>query len=443
MPVVAAIPPPPFQEISLGPLDLRMYGLLIAVGALLAFQLTISRYERFGGDPAIAERASMLALLAGLLGARIGYVLPRLDDFITRPGDILAIWQGGLVFFGGLAGGTLAVVLYLRRKQADLPAFLDAIAPALPLAQAIGRWGNYFNQELYGRPTDVPWALEVEERFRRPGFTESSTFHPTFLYESLWNFGLVVVLLFIDRKGWLKRRGSLLFVYLIGYGIGRGWIEALRIDTVERYAGLSRNNWIAILVVLIGLIGLRWWERRGPAKDEADADEANTDEANTGEANTGEANTDEADTDEADTDAGGDAEDAEQATGTEEPEAEEGSDTEDAPETDAEGAVNEEAAGTDEAEDPAGSEEADTRDAAEHDQADASEHDETDAPEVPEVPDGNIFADLTLESSPAAAPDEQAPDQQAPPKDDRPASDDLADRDGGGSPTTEEERHGS
>jgi prolipoprotein diacylglyceryl transferase len=145
---------------------------------------------------------------------------------------------------------------------------LTAVAPALPLAQAIGRWGNYFNQELYGRPTDVPWALEVEERFRRPGYEAFSTFHPTFLYESLWNLSLVGVLLWIDRRATLKR-GSLIFVYLIGYGVGRGWIEALRIDTVERYLGLSRNNWIALLIIVVGAVGLWWWERRPEPVDEA------------------------------------------------------------------------------------------------------------------------------------------------------------------------------
>ena len=270
--MLAAIPPPPFSGFELGPLNLRMYGLVIAVGALLAIMLLVRRYEDRGGDPSIAEQAGLLALAGGFLGARIGYVIPRfLHDgahgsaFIDRPLDIFAIWQGGLAFFGGLVGGALAVILYVRWRRADLPTLADALAPALPLAQAIGRWGNYFNQELFGRPTDLPWALRVDpipsrtaERF--PGAT---TFHPTFLYESLWNLALVGVIVLIDRKRWLKRRGSLIFVYLIGYGIGRGWIEALRVDTVERYFGLSRNNWIAILVVVVGVAGMLWWERRG------------------------------------------------------------------------------------------------------------------------------------------------------------------------------------
>ena len=269
---LAAIPSPPRPGIELGPLDLRMYGVLIAVGAFLALQMMVKRYASYGGDADLAEKAGLLALLGGFLGARIGYIIPRFlyagshgAPYLERPGDILAIWQGGLAFFGGLVGGTLAVVLYVRAKDGDLPAIMDAVAPALPLAQAIGRWGNYFNQELFGRPTDLPWALSVSDRVaERAGYPPGTTFHPTFLYESLWNAGLVLVILAIDRSGRLTRRGSLLFVYLIGYGIGRGWIEALRIDTVQRYFGLSRNNWIAIAVVLIGVVGLRWWEAHGP-----------------------------------------------------------------------------------------------------------------------------------------------------------------------------------
>ena len=271
---IAAIPPPPITGFEIGPFDLRLYGLLIAVGALLALQMTVRRYHRFGGASEIAEKAGLAALGGGFLGARIGYVIPRflgdgegdVTPFIERPWEILAIWQGGLAFFGGLVGGTLAAALYLRLRNGSYAAMADAAAPALPLAQAIGRWGNYFNQELFGRPTSVPWALQVEaDPAARAGFPTERFFHPTFLYESLWNAGLVVVILLIDRAGWLRRRGSLIFVYLIGYGVGRGWIEALRVDTVERYFGLSRNNWVAIAVVVIGVVGLLWWERRGTA----------------------------------------------------------------------------------------------------------------------------------------------------------------------------------
>ncbi len=268
LPPFAAIPPPPISGISLGPLDLRLYGALIAFGAYLALQWTVRRYDAMGGDPALAERAALGAIVFGFLGARIGYVIPRFDRFIDRPLEILAIWQGGLALFGGLTAGTLAVILITRRGGGDVARMADAVAPGLPLAQAIGRWGNYFNQELYGRPTDLPWALEVEPRFRRPVVAGSETFHPTFLYESLWNAVLVLVLVRLDRRRTLPR-GALILVYAVGYGLGRFLVELLRIDTVERYAGLSRNNWLALLLILIGVAGLLRMRAR-PAADEAE-----------------------------------------------------------------------------------------------------------------------------------------------------------------------------
>jgi prolipoprotein diacylglyceryl transferase len=273
--LLATIPPPPVSGLQLGPLDLRLYGVLIALGAYLALRLAVSRYERLGGDPELAERACLVALGTGFVGARLGYVIPRIDRFADDPLSILYIWEGGIVLFGGLLVGTLVTIWYVRSRGGDLPAMMDAIAPALPLAQAIGRWGNYFNQELYGRPTDLPWALEVEPPFRRPGFEDEATFHPTFLYESLWNLVLVAVLLRIDRTGRL-RRGALFLVYLIGYGVGRAWIEALRVDTDERYLGLSRNNWIALAVVIGATAALVWWQRR-TVTPEADPATAATD----------------------------------------------------------------------------------------------------------------------------------------------------------------------
>jgi len=299
LPLFAAIPSPPRSGIEIGPLDLRMYGVLIAIGAYLALQLAIKRYEGFGGDPETAEKAGLIGLLGGFLGARIGYIIPRFlqagghgEAYIDRPGDILAIWQGGLALFGGLIGGALVVMLYLRVKDASIPMMADAMVPTIPLAQAIGRWGNYFNHELFGRPTDLPWALSVRDSAAvRAGHPAGTTFHPTFLYESLWNLGLFGALLWIERRGWFKRRGSMLFAYLVGYGVGRAWVEFLRIDTTARYPeawgltdwGLSRNNWIAIAAIILGVTGLLWWERRGSA-DELEASEPDRTDDQEGEA---------------------------------------------------------------------------------------------------------------------------------------------------------------
>jgi prolipoprotein diacylglyceryl transferase len=287
--VLANIPAPPMNGVELGPLDIRFYGVLIALGAYLGLRLLVSRYEEAGGDPELAERTALLAIGAGLLGSRIGYVIPRTEYFFANPQEILAIWQGGLAFFGGVFLAAALCLWYVRSRGGDVPAMLDAAAPALPLAQAIGRWGNYFNQELYGRPTDLPWALRVDPERRVAGFQDATTFHPTFLYESLWNLSLVALLLWADRRRvdgqrWL-RRGSLGFLYLIGYGVGRFWTELLRIDTAERYFGMSRNNWVALAVILIGIVGLLWWERRGAPTDEASPTDAAspTDEASSGD----------------------------------------------------------------------------------------------------------------------------------------------------------------
>jgi prolipoprotein diacylglyceryl transferase len=270
---LAAIPAPPVSGFSLGPLDVNLYGVLVAFGAFLALQWTVKRYDAMGGDAAIAERAALGAILFGFLGARIGYVIPRFDRFIDRPLEILAIWQGGLALFGGLTAGTIAVIVITRRSGGDVARMADAVAPGLPLAQAIGRWGNYFNQELYGRPTDLPWALEVEPRFRRPVVAAFETFHPTFLYESLWNLALVGILLRIDRRRSVPR-GALILVYAVGYGIGRFLIELLRIDTVERYAGLSRNNWLALLLIIIGVAGLLRLRSTAPTESEESGEDS-------------------------------------------------------------------------------------------------------------------------------------------------------------------------
>jgi prolipoprotein diacylglyceryl transferase len=266
--VLASIPSPPTNVIEIGPLTVHVYGLAIATGALVAIWILRRRYAGMGGDPDIADRAAVFAAVSAIVGARIGYVLPRLGRYLEDPIQIVAIWRGGLTFFGALVGGLLAAMWYLRRKDQRFADFLHAVAPAVPVAQAIGRLGNYFNQELYGRPTELPWALEIDPPNRVPGYELFETFHPTFLYEMLWNLALAAVLVWLDGRVRL-RRGSLFLLYLIGYGVGRFWIELLRIDVPDRILGLSRNNWNALFIVVIGAIGLWWWESRKPAEPEA------------------------------------------------------------------------------------------------------------------------------------------------------------------------------
>jgi prolipoprotein diacylglyceryl transferase len=261
--IPATIPPPPGQQIDIGPLSIHYYGVLIGIGALLAIALGRRRYAALGGDPDLIDRVGVIAVLAGLLGARAAYVSTHFSAFIERPWAVLFLWEGGLAFFGGLTLGVAVGLWYARRLGMPLAATLDAIMPGIPLGQAIGRWGNYFNQELYGTPTSVPWALEVELERRLPQYREFATFHPTFLYESLLNLCLVGVLLWMGRNTRL-RQGSIVWGYLAGYGFIRFWVELIRTDTTFRLLGLSRNNWVALLVFILGLVGLRWWQRRAP-----------------------------------------------------------------------------------------------------------------------------------------------------------------------------------
>jgi prolipoprotein diacylglyceryl transferase len=279
----ASIPSPSANTFSIGPLEVHFYGLLIASGAMLAAVMTRRRYEARGGSLEVADGVAFWALVFGFLGARLAYVSTHLDRFDGRPWAILFIWEGGLALFGGLTGGALAALWYLRRHQGDIGAYADAVAPALPLAQAVGRWGNYFNQELYGTPSDLPWAVEIDPQHRVSPYQEFATFHPTFLYESIYNLGLLALLLYLDRKKVLKRRGSLLFVYGVGYGLARFLLELLRTDTTFRFLGLSRNAYVALSVSVAASVFLYLYERRAPVaaepvEDDPDAPEETDDQ---------------------------------------------------------------------------------------------------------------------------------------------------------------------
>jgi prolipoprotein diacylglyceryl transferase len=265
MSLQASIPSPASNTFTIGPLEVHFYGLFIAVGAMAAVFVARRRYAARGGVVEVADGAAFWALACGFLGARLAYVSTHLDRFDGRLWAILFIWEGGLALFGGLTGGALGALFYLRRHNGDIPAFADAAAPALPLAQAIGRFGNYFNQELYGTPTTLPWALEIDPENRVARYQEFATFHPTFLYESLYNLLLVGVILLIDRKKVLKRKGSLIFVYAVGYGFGRFLLELIRTDTTFRFLGLSRNAYVALAAMIGGAVLLYIYERRTPA----------------------------------------------------------------------------------------------------------------------------------------------------------------------------------
>jgi prolipoprotein diacylglyceryl transferase len=267
---LAFIPAPPTQGFHIGPLFLHLYGLCIALGVLAAFWLANRRWVQKGGKPGELERPGIWAVAAGFLGGRLGYVATHTGDFHGKWWEVLYIWKGGLALYGGLTLGILTGMWAARRYHLPVLRALDAAIPAIPLAQAFGRWGNYFNQELFGTPTTLPWALRVDPEFRPPQYRQFETFHPTFLYESVYNLLVVGILLRVDATRRL-RPGSLSLLYLVLYGAGRFGLELLRTDTTYRLFGLSRNAYVSLAVVIGGSVWLFLRERRRPAAEEAEA----------------------------------------------------------------------------------------------------------------------------------------------------------------------------
>jgi len=239
-----------------------MYGLMIALGVILGLELARRRWAARGGDPDDMYAIAMWAVPAGLIGARLYHVIT--DNELYRGGNwyqAFFIWNGGLGIPGGIIAGVGVGVGVARRRGIRIPTGLDVVAPSLALAQAIGRWGNYFNQELFGRPTTVPWGLEVDPAHRPPGLEQFATFHPTFLYEMVWNLALVCVLVLIDRRRVL-RPGRIFALYVGGYFLGRLWVEALRSDEANKILGLRVNIWTSLIAiagvgVLLAVGGLR------------------------------------------------------------------------------------------------------------------------------------------------------------------------------------------
>jgi len=220
------------------------------------------RYVRFGGDGEFFEKVAIWAVVIGFLGARAGYVTTHSGMFTSRPYAVFFIWEGGLALYGGLLFGALTVIYMVHKRNADLFSFGDAVAIGVPLAQAIGRIGNYFNQELFGTPSDLPWAIIIDPNNRPNGFEQFETFHPTFAYEAIWNaLILVPVILWLEKRGKLAK-GASFGVYVAGYAFIRFWMELLRLDTTYRLFGISRNGWISLLAFAGGLTWIWWTQKR-------------------------------------------------------------------------------------------------------------------------------------------------------------------------------------
>lgn len=252
--ISAFLPSPTLSLISLGPLKIHFYALCILLGIVVALRLTERRWIARGGAPGFVSDIAVVAVPSGIIGGRIYHVVTSPDNYFGSGGhplDIIKIWEGGLGIWGAIAFGALGAWIAFRRKNAGELTFVhfaDAIAPGLLLAQALGRWGNWFNVELFGRPSTMPWALEVPANMRPAGFAEYLTFHPTFLYESLWCAALAAVLIWLDNGRKVTSPGKLFALYIALYCLGRIWIEALRIDQAHYIAGIRLNDWVSALV---------------------------------------------------------------------------------------------------------------------------------------------------------------------------------------------------
>lgn len=271
--ILASIPSPTFSVFEIGPLRIHVYGILMGIAVATAWYLSARRYEKFGGERATGESAGFWAIALGFVGARLAFVLPRLGDYSDDWLGVFRIWEGGIALYGGLLFGTAAALFVVHRRRGSLLMFADAAAVGLPAAQAIGRWGNYFNQELFGTPTALPWGLEIDPENRPAAYPDAETFHPTFLYEMLWNIGLIVLLLWLERRFKL-RRGTSIVIYMLWYSVGRFLLELIRTDSPYRFWGISRNGWVSIVVFLAGW-ALLWWiyHRPLPAEETAVAAE--------------------------------------------------------------------------------------------------------------------------------------------------------------------------
>jgi prolipoprotein diacylglyceryl transferase len=263
-----SIPSPSTGVWEIGPFPLRAYALGIIIGALVAIWMTERRFVARGGAPGVVGDIAIWAIPFGIIGARIYHVVtdPELYFGEGRQAlDVFLIWKGGLGIWGAVAGGALGAYIACRRYRASYAMLADSLAPGLLVAQAIGRLGNYFNQELFGRPTDLPWALEIDPANRPAGFEQFATFHPTFLYELLWNLAAAALLIALDRRyGFTRGRAFALYVML--YTAGRFWIELLRIDTANEIGPFRLNVWTSIVVFAIAAVYF-WRTRRTPQPD--------------------------------------------------------------------------------------------------------------------------------------------------------------------------------
>jgi prolipoprotein diacylglyceryl transferase len=241
-----------------GVINVKAYALCILAGIILATIITSRRLTKRGAEPGVVLDIVLWAVPLGIIGARVYHVLTHPADYFYEGADlfrVVAIWEGGNAIYGSLIGGAIGVIIGCRFTGLRFWSFADALAPGLLVAQAVGRLGNWFNHELFGSPTDLPWGLEIESTNPAypAGLAEGTLFHPTFLYEIVWNLVGVAVILFLERRFNL-RWGKAFGVYLIWYGIGRAFLESIRVDPSELLFGIRSNVWASFAAILIGVV---------------------------------------------------------------------------------------------------------------------------------------------------------------------------------------------
>ncbi|MGK5639846.1 prolipoprotein diacylglyceryl transferase [Streptomyces sp. URMC 126] len=264
---LAYIPSPSTGVLHLGPVPLRGYAFCIIIGVFAAVWLGNRRWVARGGRVGTVADIAVWAVPFGLVGGRLYHVITDYELYFGEGRnwvDAFKIWEGGLGIWGAVALGAVGAWIGCRRRGIPLPAWADAVAPGIAVAQAIGRWGNWFNQELYGKPTDLPWALKIDAD---PGIGRvAGTYHPTFLYESLWCLGVAALVIWADRRFKLGH-GRAFALYVAAYTVGRFWTEYLRVDDAHHVLGLRLNGWTSILVFIAAVVYIVVSSKRVPGRE--------------------------------------------------------------------------------------------------------------------------------------------------------------------------------
>jgi prolipoprotein diacylglyceryl transferase len=252
-PMLGYIPSPAHGILHIGPLQLHAYGLMLAIGVIAAAKIAEVRWKRGGHDPRIIGEIAVPVVIAGVIGARVYHLFTGYKWSEGGVAGAFEIWKGGLSIWGAVGGGLLAVILIARRRHLDSLALLDAIGPGVVVAQAIGRWGNWFNQELFGRPSKLPWALEIDPAHRPAAYAHFATFQPTFLYESIWCLLVFATIVWVERHRGLVK-GQAFALYVAMYTFGRCFFEWMRSDPASRIFGIRFNLLLSAVLCVIATI---------------------------------------------------------------------------------------------------------------------------------------------------------------------------------------------